>query len=131
MKNMIYEELKERLADTAADDYKTKADICLIKSRNAEKTAKDLYKCSYSSADGFYRYENVVFDCLAERESRLKYADFLSAYKKRDFDERNERLLLKQAKEKPFRFLLNEYIVNFKPKKISARKNLYFDITPQ
>lgn len=90
-----------------------------------------MYESFYNPSDCFYRYENVVFNCSAEYEPRLKYPDFLSAYKKRDFDERNEALLLKQSKEKPFRFLLNEYIVGFKPREISKRKNLYLDITPQ
>ena len=123
MKNMIYEELKERLAGMAGDIYEIKTD-------KADKVAEALYESFYNPSDCFYRYDDVVFDCAA-RKSGLRYSDFLSAYKKRDFDERNETLPLKQAKEKPFCFLLNEYIANFKPREISARKNLYFDITPQ
>lgn len=131
MKNMIYEELKERLADTAANVYKITADIFMIKADDAGKTAKTLYCDFYNSSDCFYRYENVVFDCSAERESQLEYSDLLSAYKRRDFDEQKEPLLLRQSKEKSFRVLLNEYIVGFKPRQISERKSLYFDVTPQ
>lgn len=127
---MIYEELKERLADTAANVYKITADIFIIKTDDAGKTAKALYCDFYNSSDCFYRYDDVVFDCAA-RKSRLKYSDLLSAYKRRDFDEQKEPLLLRQSKEKAFRALLNEYIVGFKPRRISERKSLYFDVTPQ
>ena len=130
MKNMIYEELKERLADTAANVYKITADIFMIKADDAGKTAKTLYCDFYNSSDCFYRYDDVVFDCAA-RKSGLKYSDLLSAYKRRDFDEQKEPLLLRQSKEKSFRVLLNEYIVGFKSRQISERKNLYLDITPQ
>lgn len=131
MKNVNYKQLKECFAGTATDIYKTKADIYGIKSRNAEKTARVLYEYFYESTGLFYRYENVVFDYSAAHKSRLEYSDYLSAYKKRDFDERKETALYRQSKEKSFRFLLNEYIANFKPREISERKNLYFDITPQ
>ena len=124
MKNITYKQLKERLGGMSDDIYEIKTD-------NAYKVAEALYESFYNPSDCFNRYENVVFNCSAEYEPRLKYSDFLSAYKKRDFDERNEALLLKQSKEKPFRFLLNEYIVGFKPREISKRKNLYLDITPQ
>lgn len=130
MKNMIYEELKERLADTAANVYKITADIFIIKTDDAGKTAKALYCDFYNSSDCFYRYDDVVFDCAA-RKSGLKYPDLLSAYKRRDFDEQKEPLLLRQSKEKSFRVLLNEYIVGFKPRQISERKSLYFDVAPQ
>lgn len=130
MKNMIYEELKERLADTAANVYKITADIFIIKTDDAGKTAKALYCDFYNPSDCFYRYDDVVFDCAA-RKSGLKYSDLLSAYKRRDFDEQKEPLLLRQSKEKSFRVLLNEYIVGFKPRQISERKSLYFDVAPQ
>lgn len=130
MKNMIYEELKERLADTAANVYKITADIFMIKADDAGETAKTLYCDFYNSSDCFYRYDDVVFDCAA-RKSGLKYSDLLSAYKRRDFDEQKEPLLLRQSKEKSFRVLLNEYIVGFKPTQISERKSLYFDVAPQ
>ena len=106
-------------------------DIYEIKTDNADKVAEALYESFYNPSDCFHRHENVVFNCSAEYEPRLKYSDFLSAYKKRDFDEQKESLLLKQSKEKPFRFLLNEYIVGFKPREISKRKNLYLGVTPQ
>ena len=106
-------------------------DIYEIKTDDADKVAEALYESFYNPSDCFHRYENVVFNCSAEYEPRLKYSDFLSAYKKRDFDEQKESLLLKQSKEKPFRFLLNEYIVGFKPREISKRKNLYLGVTPQ
>lgn len=130
MKNMIYEELKERLADTAANVYKITADIFIIKTDDAGETAKALYCDFYNSSDCFYRYDDVVFDCAA-RKSGLKYSDLLSAYKRRDFDERKETSLYRKSKEKSFRFLLNEYIVGFKPRQISERKSLYFDVAPQ
>lgn len=124
MKNITYKQLKECFGGMSDDIYEIKTD-------NSDKVAEALYESFYNPSDCFYRYENVVFNCSAEYEPRLKYSDFLSAYKRRDFDERNEALLLKQSKEKPFRFLLNEYIVGFKPREISKRKNLYLDITPQ
>ena len=127
---MIYEELKERLVDAAAN-ISLKEDICEIKSRNVEKIASDLYNYFYDSMGCFYRYEDVVFDCMATHQSKLQYSNLLLAYKRRDFDERNETLLLRQSKEKTFRFLLNEYIVGFKPRQLSLQKNLYFDITRQ
>ena len=124
MKNITYKQLKECFADMSDDIYEIKTD-------NADKVAEALYESFYNPSECFHRYENVVFNCSAEYEPRLKYSDFLSAYKKRDFDEQKESLLLKQSKEKPFRFLLNEYIVGFKPREISKRKNLYLDVTPQ
>lgn len=128
MKNAIYESLAKRCFDKIS--VCKKKDIYEIKTDNSDKVAEALYESFYNPSDCFYRYDDVVFDCAA-RKSRLKYSDLLSAYKKRDFDERNEALLLKQSKEKPFRFLLNEYIVGFKPREINKRKNLYLDITPQ
>lgn len=124
MKNITYKQLKECFADMTDDIYEIKTD-------NADKVAEALYESFYNPSDCFNRYENVVFNCSAEYESRLKYSDFLSAYKNRDFDEQKESLLLKHSKEKPFRFLLNEYIVGFKPREISKLKNLYLDVTPQ
>lgn len=124
MENITYKQLKECFADMADDIYEIKTD-------NSDKVAETLYESFYNPSDCFYRYENVVFNCSAEYEPRLKYSDLLSAYKRRDFDEQKEPLLLKQSKEKPFRFLLNEYIVGFKPREISKRKNLYLDVTPQ
>ena len=123
MKNITYKQLKECFGGMSDDIYEIKTD-------NADKVAEATYESFYNPSDCFYRYDDVVFDCAA-RESRLKYSDFLSAYKKRDFNEQSETLLLRKAEEKPFRFLLNEYIVDFKPRKISERKNLYLDITPQ
>lgn len=124
MKNITYKQLKECFAGMSDDIYEIKTD-------NADKVAEALYESFYNPSDCFHRYENVVFNCSAEYEPRLKYSDFLSAYKKRDFDEQKDSLLLKQSKEKPFRFLLNEYIVGFKPREISKRKNLYLGVTPQ
>lgn len=124
MKNITYKQLKECFAGMSDDIYEIKTD-------NADKVAEALYESFYNPSDCFHRYEKVVFNCSAEYEPRLKYSDFLSAYKKRDFDEQKDSLLLKQSKEKPFRFLLNEYIVGFKPREISKRKNLYLGVTPQ
>ena len=123
MKNITYKQLKECFGGMSDDIYEIKTD-------NADKVAEALYESFYNPSDCFYRYDDVVFDCAA-RKSRLKYSDLLSAYKRRDFDERNEALLLKQSKEKPFRFLLNEYIVGFKSRQISERKNLYLGVTSQ
>lgn len=129
MKSAIYESLAKRCFDKISVCKKEK-DIYEIKTDNSDKVAEALYESFYNPSDCFYRYENVVFNCAAHK-SVLIYSDLLSAYKRRDFDERNEALLLKQSKEKPFRFLLNEYIVGFKPREISKRKNLYLDVTPQ
>lgn len=131
MKNITYKQLKEILAETAAEIYKRGKNIYEIKIDNARRATITLYNFFYDSPDRFYRYENVAFDCTATYDPKLSYSDFLSAYKKRDFDEQKEALLLRQSKEKAFRFLLNEYIVNFKSRQINERKNLYFDITPQ
>ena len=129
MKSAIYESLAKRCFDKISVCKKEK-DIYEIKTDDADKVAETTYESFYNPSDCFYRYDDVVFDCAA-RKSVLIYSDLLSAYKRRDFDERNEALLLKQSKEKPFRFLLNEYIVGFKPREISKRKNLYLDVTPQ
>lgn len=129
MKNAIYESLIKRRFDKISVCKKEK-DIYEIKTDDADKVAETTYESFYNPSDCFYRYDDVVFDWAAHK-SGLRYSDFLSAYKRRDFDERNEALLLKQSKEKPFRFLLNEYIVGFKSRQISEQKGLYFDITPQ
>ena len=129
MKNAIYESLTKCRFDKISVCKKGK-DIYEIKTDNADKVAEALYESFYNPSDCFYRYDDVVFDCAA-RKSRLKYSDLLSAYKRRDFDERNEALLLKQSKEKAFRVLLNEYIAEFKTKRISEQKNLYLDVTTQ
>lgn len=129
MKNAIYESLIKRRFDKISVCKKEK-DIYEIKTDDADKVAETTYESFYNPSDCFYRYDDVVFDWAAHK-SGLRYSDLLSAYKRRDFDERNETLLLKQSKEKPFRFLLNDYIVGFKPRQISERKSLYFDVTPQ
>ena len=109
---------------------KKEKDIYEIKTDNADNVAETLYESFYNPSDCFYRYDDVVFD-YAARKSVLRYSDLLSVYKKRDFDERKESLLLRRSKEKAFRALLNEYIVGFKPRQISERKGLYFDVTTQ
>ena len=129
MKNAIYESLTKRRFDKISVCKKEK-DIYEIKTDNADKVAEALYESFYNPSDCFYRYDDVVFDCAA-RKSRLKYSDLLSAYKRRDFDEQKESLLLKLSKEKAFRVLLNEYIAEFKTKRISEQKNLYLDVTTQ
>lgn len=129
MKNVIYENLAKRCFDKISTCKKEK-DIYEIKTDNADNVAETLYESFYNPSDCFYRYDDVVFDCAA-RKSVLRYFDLLSVYKKRDFDERKESLLLRRSKEKAFRVLLNEYIVGFKPRQISERKSLYFDVTPQ
>lgn len=123
MKNITYKQLKECFGGMSDDIYEIKTD-------NADKVAEATYESFYNPSDCFYRYDDVVFDCAA-RKSRLKYSDLLSAYKRRDFDEQKEPLLLRQSKEKAFRVLLNEYIIGFKSRQISERKNLYLDVTPQ
>lgn len=129
MKSAIYENLAKRCFDKISTCKKEK-DIYEIKTDNADNVAETLYESFYNPSDCFYRYDDVVFDCAA-RKSVLRYSDLLSVYKKRDFDERKESLLLRRSKEKAFRVLLNEYIVGFKPRQISERKSLYFDVTPQ
>ena len=123
MKNITYKQLKECFGGMTDDIYEIKTD-------NADKVAEATYESFYNPSDCFYRYDDVVFDCAA-RKSRLKYSDLLSAYKRRDFDEQKEPLLLRQSKEKAFRVLLNEYIIGFKSRQISGKKNLYLDVTPQ
>ena len=123
MKNITYKQLKECFAGMSDDIYEIKTD-------NADKVAEATYESFYNPSDCFYRYDDVVFDCAAHK-SRLKYSDLLSAYKRRDFDEQKEPLLLRQSKEKAFRVLLNEYIIGFKSRQISERKNLYLGVTPQ
>lgn len=130
MKSAIYENLAKRRFYKISVCKKEK-DIYDIKADNADMVAEATYESFYNPSDCFYRYDDVVFDCSAERESRLEYFDILSEYKKRDFDERKETSLYRKSKEKSFRFLLNEYILNFKPTQINGRKNLYLDITPQ
>lgn len=129
MKNAIYESLTKRRFDKISVCKKEK-DIYEIKTDNADNVAETLYESFYNPSDCFYRYNDVVFDCAA-RKSVLIYSDLLSVYKKRDFDERKECLLLNRSKEKAFRALLNEYIVGFKPRRISEQKNLYLDVTTQ
>ena len=129
MKSAIYENLAKRCFDKISTCKKEK-DIYEIKTDNADNVAETLYESFYNPSDCFYRYDDVVFD-YAARKSVLRYSDLLSVYKKRDFDERKESLLLRRSKEKAFRVLLNEYIVGFKSRKISEQKGLYFDITPQ
>ncbi len=129
MKNAIYESLAKRRFDKISVCKKEK-DIYEIKTDDADKVAETTYESFYNPSDCFYRYDDVVFDCAA-RNSVLIYSDLLSAYKKCDFDEWEESLLLKRSKEKAFRALLNEYIVGFKPRQISERKSLYFDVAPQ
>ena len=124
MKNITYKQLKECFAGMSDDIYEIKTD-------KADKVAEALYESFYNPSDCFHRYENVVFNCSAKYEPRLKYSDLLSAYKRRDFDEQKEPLLLWQSKEKAFRVLLNEYIIGFKSRQISEKKNLYLDVTPQ
>ena len=129
MKNAIYESLAKRRFNKISVCKKEK-DIYEIKTDDADKVAETTYASFYNPSDCFYRYDDVVFDCAA-RNSGLIYSDLLSTYKKCDFDERKESLLLKRSKEKAFRALLNEYIAEFKAKRISERKNLYLDVTPQ
>lgn len=129
MKSAIYENLAKRCFGKISVCKKEK-DIYEIKTDNADKVAEALYESFYNPSDCFYRYDDVVFDCAA-RKSMLRYSDLLSVYKKRDFDERKESLLLRRSKEKAFRVLLNEYIAEFKAKRISEQKDLYLDVTPQ
>lgn len=129
MKSAIYENLAKRCFGKISVCKKEK-DIYEIKTDNADNVAEMLYESFYNPSDCFYRYDDVVFDCAA-RKSMLRYSDLLSVYKKRDFDEQKESLLLRRSKEKAFRVLLNEYIAEFKAKRISEQKNLYLDITPQ
>lgn len=105
-------------------------DIYVIKADNARRAANNLFELFYDS-DSEEEKGNAVFDCRRCERDGIKYSDYLFAYKKRDFDETTEKDQSEQANEKNFRSLLNEYIINFKPKEISKRKNLWIDITPQ
>lgn len=109
-------------------------DIFLITTKNARMATNNLFEIFYGSLDreeGTVKKENVLFDCRLQAKGGIKYSDYLFAYKKRDFDEIKEKAQLKQASEKTFRSLLNEYIINFHPKIINEKKNLWLDITPQ
>ena len=105
-------------------------DIYVIKAENARGAANNLFELFYDSDSGEEK-ENAVFDCRRCESDGIKYSDYLYAYKKRDFDQATEKEQSKQANEKTFRSLLNEYIINFKPNEINGKKNLRLDITPQ
>lgn len=102
-------------------------DIVIVKTENAKKTAIELFMTFY--ADGSADYEEVVFDFDERHVTQINYADYLLAYKKRDFDVIKRTNRRRCATEKSFRRLLNEYIVNFIRKPLCERKNIYFDIT--
>lgn len=127
MKNRINEKLQENVAKTASD-------IFVLNASNPSEVAETLFYYFYHSPREVYRYENAVFDCAAPRcaKTGAQLNDFndLFLYKKRDFSATKEKTRLKLSKEKAFRFLLNEYIVKFKPLQINERKNLYLEITP-
>lgn len=127
MKNRINEKLQENIAKTASD-------IFVLNASNPSEVAETLFYYFYHSPREVYRYENAVFDCAAPRcaKTGAQLNDFndLFLYKKRDFSATKEKTRLKLSKEKAFRFLLNEYIVKFKPLQINERKNLYLEITP-
>ena len=136
MKNRINEKLQENVEKTASD-------IFVLNASNPSEVAETLFYYFYHSPRDLYRYENAVFDCAApyraknsaknaaKNSERLNDFNDLFLYKKRDFSETKEKTRLKLSKEKAFRFLLNEYIVKFKPLQINERKNLYLEITPQ
>lgn len=128
MKNRINEKLQENVAKTASD-------IFVLNALNPSEVAETLFYYFYHSTREVYRYENAVFDCAVPRcaktGAQLNYFNDLFLYKKRDFSATKEKTRLKLSKEKAFRFLLNEYIVKFKPLQINERKNLYLEITPQ
>ena len=105
-------------------------DIYVIKAENVKSAANNLFELFYDSDSGEEK-GNAVFDCRRCERGRIKYSDYLYAYKKRDFDEVKEKGQSKQANEKTFRSLLNEYIINFQPKEINKQKDLWLDITPQ
>ena len=105
-------------------------DIYVIKADNARRAANNLFKLFYDSDSGEEK-GNAVVDCRRCERGGIKYSDYLFAYKKRDFDETIEKDQSEQANEKNFRSLLNEYIIKFKPKEISKKKNLWLYIRPQ
>lgn len=105
-------------------------DIYVIKAENVKSAANNLFELFYDS-DSREEKGNAVFDCRRCESDGIKYSDYLYAYKKRDFDETTEKEQSKQANEKTFRWLLNEYIINFKPREINKNKNLWLNITPQ
>ena len=105
-------------------------DIYVVKAENPRGAADNLFELFYDSDSGEEK-GNAVFDCRRCGSDGIKYSDCLYAYKKRDFDETTEKEQSKQANEKTFRSLLNEYIINFKPKEINKKKNLWLNITPK
>lgn len=102
-------------------------DIVIVKTENATKTSIELFTTFY--ADGSVDYEEAVFDFDERHVTQINYADYLLAYKKRDFDVIKMTNRRRCATEKSFRRLLNEYIVDFIRKPLCERKNIYFDIT--
>lgn len=105
-------------------------DIYVVKAENVKSAANNLFELFYDSDSGEEK-ENAVFDCRRCESDGIKYSDYLYAYKKRDFDQATEKEQSKRANEKTFRSLLNEYIINFQPKEINEKKNLWLDITLQ
>ena len=103
-------------------------EIYIVKTDHVRAVTDNLFKVFY----GFdsREEENAIFDCRLCGRDEIKYSDYLFAYKKRNFDEIKDRGELRRANEKNFRVLLNEYIINFQPKKINEKKNLWLSITP-
>lgn len=104
--------------------------IYVVNAENVSRAADDLFEVFYG-LDGGENKNNVVLNCRLCESDRIEYSDDLFACKKYDFDELNEKEQSKQANERVFRSRLKEYIINFKPKAINEKKNLWFDITPQ
>ncbi len=111
-------------------NYSDWSNIIIIKTENAKQTADMLFNAFYNNNDNTQK-ENVVFDCSLKKFNKINYSDYLFLHKKREFDGYAEALQSDYAGEKSFRFLLNDYILNFKPKRISESKNLFLHLTRQ
>lgn len=111
-------------------NYCDLSNIIIIETENSKQSADMLFNVFYDNNDSVQK-ENVVFDCCSQKVNKIKYSDYLFLYKKREFDGYAEALYTNCAGEKSFWFLLNDYILNFKPKIISENKNLFLGLTSQ
>lgn len=99
--------------------------ISIVTVKNAARAADLLFSGFYGAADKILRSDAV----FASPAYAGQYSDYFVFYKKAERDclvrPRND-----MAKEKAFRFLLNEYFLTFEPKTISEEKGLFLHLTP-
>lgn len=121
---------KMNVKEFLESNYSDLSNIIIIKTENAKQAAYTLFNAFYNNNYNTQK-ESVVFDCRLKKFNKINYSDYLFLYKKREFDGYAEALQSDYAGEKSFRFLLNDYILNFKPKRISESKNLFLHLTLQ